>query len=105
MNIDGCLLINKILYINRLEIMEAPKRGRPKKAETEGTEKQRKGREYMRKYNSEIKAGITQLEKDEITCLEELDKIRKERKKLIEELEKTNNQAGAILKEKVGKKS
>ena len=80
--------------------MEAPKRGRPKKAPSEGTEKQKKGREY----NSEIKAGITQLEKDEIDCLEELDKIRKERKRLIEELEKANNQAGAILKEKVGKK-
>ena len=26
--------------------MEAPKRGRPKKAPSEGTEKQKKGREY-----------------------------------------------------------
>ena len=55
--------------------MEAPKRGRPRKAPTEGTDKQKKNREYMRKYNSEIKAGIAQLEKDEMNCLEELDKI------------------------------
>ena len=84
--------------------MEAPKRGRPKKAPTEGTDKQKKNREYMRKYNAEIKAGITQLEKDEENCLEELDKIRKERAKLIDQLEKANNQAGAILKEAVKRK-
>jgi len=84
--------------------MEAPKRGRPRKAPTEGTEKQKKNREYMRKYQSEIKAGITQLEKDEKDCLEELDKIRKERKKLIDELDKANKQAEGILKEKVAKK-
>jgi len=84
--------------------MEAPKRGRPRKAPTEGTDKQKKNREYMRKYNSEIKAGIAQLEKDEMNCLEELDKIRKERKKLIDELDKANKQAESILKEKVGKK-
>ena len=84
--------------------MEAPKRGRPRKAPTEGTEKQKKNREYMRKYQSEIKAGINQLEKDEINCLEELDKIRKERKKLIEDLDKANKQAEGILKEKTAKK-
>ena len=58
----------------------------------------------MRKYNSEIKAGISQLEKDEMHCLEELDKIRKERKKLIDELDKANKQAEGILKEKVSRK-
>lgn len=84
--------------------MEAPKRGRPRKAPTEGTEKQKKNRDYMRKYQSEIKAGINQLEKDEMNCLEELDKIRKERKKLIEDLDKANKQAEGILKEKVAKK-
>jgi soluble cytochrome b562 len=84
--------------------MEAPKRGRPRKDPTEGTEKQKKNREYMRKYQSEIKAGITQLEKDEMDCLKELDKIRKERKKLIDELDKANKQAEGILKEKVAKK-
>ena len=84
--------------------MEAPKRGRPRKDTTEGTDKQKKNREYMRKYNSEIKAGITQLEKDEMHCLEELDKIRKERKKLIQELDKANKQAESILKEKLAKK-
>jgi hypothetical protein len=84
--------------------MEAPKRGRPRKAPTEGTDKQKKNREYMRKYNNEIKAGINQLEKDELNCLEELDKIRKERKKLIDELDKANKQAEGILKEKVAKK-
>jgi soluble cytochrome b562 len=84
--------------------MEAPKRGRPRKGAGEGTEKQQKAREYMRKYQSEIKAGINQLEKDEMDCLKELDKIRKERKKLIEELDKANKQAEGILKEKVAKK-
>jgi soluble cytochrome b562 len=84
--------------------MEAPKRGRPRKAPNEGTDKQKKNRDYMRKYQSEIKAGINQLEKDEMNCLEELDKIRKERKKLIEDLDKANKQAEGILKEKVAKK-
>jgi len=84
--------------------MEAPKRGRPRKAPTEGTEKQQKNREYMRKYQGEIKAGINQLEKDELDCLKELDKIRKERIKLIEDLDKANKQAEGILKEKLGKK-
>ena len=84
--------------------MEAPKRGRPRKAPTEGTEKQKKNREYMRKYQGEIKAGINQLEKDELDCLKELDKIRKERSKLIDDLEKANKQAEGILKEKVAKK-
>jgi len=84
--------------------MEAPKRGRPKKAPTEGTDKQKRNREYMRKYTAQINAGISQLEKDEANCLEELDKIRKERKKLIEELDKANSQAGTILKEAVKRK-
>ena len=81
--------------------MEAPKRGRPRKAPTEGTEKQKKKREYMRKYQNEIKQGINKLEKDEINCLEELDKIRKDKKMLINELDKSNRQAEKILKEAV----
>lgn len=83
---------------------EAKKRGRPRKAPTEGTEKQKKNREYMRKYTAQINAGINQLEKDELDCLKELDKIRKERKRLIDELDNANKQAEGILKEKVGKK-
>lgn len=84
--------------------MEAPKRGRPKKSSTEGTEQQVKKREYMRKYVKEIKEGVVQLEKDEKDCLKELEKIRSDKKKLLDELEKANKQASGILKEAVGKK-
>lgn len=80
--------------------------GRPKKEDsvrplTKEDQKKEDKRKYMRKYQSEIKAGISQLEKDEKNCLDELDKIRKERTKLINELEKANIQAEGILKEKV----
>ena len=81
--------------------MEAPKRGRPRKSSDEGTEKQIKRREYMRKYVKEIKQGVVQLEKDEKDCLEELEKIRREKKKLLDDLDKANTQAGDILKEAV----
>jgi len=81
--------------------MEAPKRGRPRKSSVEGTEKQVKQREYMRKYVKEIKEGVVQLEKDEKNCLEELAKIRKDKKKLIDDLDKANIQASSILKEAV----
>lgn len=81
--------------------MEAPKRGRPRKSSDEGTEKQIKRREYMRKYVREIKQGVVKLEKDEKDCLEELEKIRREKKKLIDDLDKANIQAGDILKEAV----
>lgn len=84
--------------------MEAPKRGRPKKADTVGTESQIKQRNYQRKYQNEIKQGIAELEKAETDCLKELNKIRKDRTKLIDDLDKANRQAENILKEQVGKK-
>ena len=75
--------------------------GRPKKSDTEGTPEQIKRREYQRKYQSQIKAGIVALEKEEEDCLKELDRMRREKSKLIDELGRANEQAGAILKEKV----
>jgi hypothetical protein len=79
---------------------QAPKktRGRPRKAPDQGTEKQVKKREYMRKYVGEIKQGITQLELDEAACLKKLEEIRKERSKLIDMIENANKQAADILK-------
>lgn len=79
------------------------KRGRPRKAPNEGTDKQKQQREYMRNYVSQINNGIKQLEKDEADCLKELDRVRKEKKALIDELDKANKQASNILKEKVKK--
>ena len=84
--------------------MEAPRRGRPKKADTEGTPEQVKKRTYQRKYQSEIKRGIVELEKAEADCLKELERIRKERNKLIDDLDSAGKQAEKILKEQVGKK-
>jgi hypothetical protein len=84
--------------------MDAPKRGRPKKPATEGTAAQVKKREYQRKYQNEVKQGITELEKAEADCLKELEKIRKQRKELIDQLDKASKQASGILKEAVGKK-
>ena len=80
--------------------MEQPKKkvGRPRKAPDQGTEKQVKKREYMRKYVGEIKQGITQLELDEAACLKKLEEIRKERSKLIDMIENANKQAAEILK-------
>jgi len=79
---------------------QAPKktRGRPRKAPDQGTEKQVKKREYMRKYVGEIKQGITQLELDEAACLKKLEEIRKERSKMINMIESANKQAAEILK-------
>ena len=62
--------------------------GRPRKSDTEGTPQQIKRREYQRKYQSQIKAGIEALEKDEEDCLKDLEKMRKEKSRLIDELEK-----------------
>ena len=76
------------------------RRGRPKKADTEGTAEQVKKRQYMRDYVKEIKQGIVQLEKDELDCLKELDNMRKEKKKLINMLDEANKQAGNILTSK-----
>ena len=84
--------------------MEAARRGRPKKPDTEGTPEQVKKREYQRKYQREIKRGIVELEKAEADCLKELDNIRKERNKLIDDLDKAGKQAEKILREQVGKK-
>jgi soluble cytochrome b562 len=76
------------------------RRGRPKKADNEGTAEQVRKRQYMRDYVKEIKQGIVQLEKDELDCLKELDNMRKEKKKLINMLDDANKQAGNILTSK-----
>ena len=80
-----------------------PKAGRPRKSDTEGTPEQVVKRNYQRKYTSEIKEGIVDLEQAEKDCLEELNRIRKERNRLINMLGSANEQAGAILKEKTKK--
>ena len=77
--------------------------GRPRKSDTEGTPEQIKRREYMRKYQSQIKAGIVELEKEEADCLKDLEKMRKEKMRLIDELAKANEQATNILQEKVAR--
>ena len=75
-------------------------RGRPKKADTEGTPQQVKKRQYMRNYVSGIKQGIVQLEKDELDCLKDLERMRNEKSKLIGMLDDANKQAGDILTER-----
>ena len=55
----------------------------------------------MRKYNARIKKDVLELDKMERDCMEELDKIRKEKLRLINELEKANDQAMSILRDKV----
>ena len=45
--------------------MPAKKAGRPRKADDEGTAKQQKQREYMRRYVASINEGIKGLAKDE----------------------------------------
>ena len=77
-------------------------RGRPKKADTEGTPEQVKKRQYMRNYVSGIKKGIVQLEKDELDCLKDLERMRNEKSNLINMLDDANKQAGDILTAKVG---
>jgi len=74
-------------------------RGRPRKSDTEGDPELVERRLYQRKYQSEIKQGIVELERAEADCLKELEKIRKDRNKLINMLGTANDQAGAILKE------
>ena len=76
-------------------------RGRPKKADTEGTAEQVKKRQYMRNYVSGIKKGIVQLEKDELDCLKDLERMRNEKSNLINMLDDANKQAGDILTAKV----
>lgn len=72
-------------------------RGRPKKADTEGTPEQVKKRQYMRNYVAGIKQGIVQLEKDELDCLKDLERMRNEKSKLINMLDDANKQAEDIL--------
>lgn len=84
--------------------MDTPRgRGRPKKADTEGTPEQVKKRNYMRNYTNQIKEGIEKLELDEKDCLKELKKVRKEKKELINMLDEANKQAGSILSAKTKK--
>jgi len=76
---------------------------RPRKADTEGTPEQVAKRNYQRKYQSEVRQGIVNLEQAEKDCLKELEKIRKERNRLIGMIGSANDQASAILKEKTKK--
>lgn len=80
-----------------------PPKGRPRKTDDQGTPEQVEKRNYMRRYQSEVRQGIVDLEQAEKNCLTELDNIRKERNRLIGMLEQANNQAGSILKEKTKK--
>jgi len=85
--------------------MEAVKKrvGRPRKPDTEGNATLVEKRKYMRKYVSEIKKDIFELDKMEQECEKDLAQHKKDKKKLIDELEKANKQAESILKEKVKK--
>jgi len=78
-------------------------RGRPRKSDDQGTPDQVAKRNYQRKYQSEVRQGIVNLEQAEKDCLEELNKIRKERLKLIGMLGSANEQASSILQEKTKK--
>jgi len=82
---------------------EKKRAGRPRKEAGEGTEKQQKQRNYMRKYVASINDGIKELAKDEEECLEHLDRILKEKKKLFDDLDKANAQLLALLKERIKK--
>ncbi len=57
----------------------------------------------MRKYVESINDGIKELAKDEEECLEHLDRILKEKKKLFDDLDKANAQLLALLKERIKK--
>ncbi len=82
---------------------EKKKAGRPRKDASEGTEKQQKQRNYMRKYVASINEGIKELAKDEEECLQHLDRIIKEKKKLFDDLDKANAQLLALLNERLKK--
>jgi seryl-tRNA synthetase len=77
--------------------------GRPRKSDDQGTPEQVAKRNYQRKYQSEVRQGIVDLEQAERDCLKELENIRKERNRLIGMLGSANDQASAILKEKTKK--
>jgi len=76
---------------------------RPRKSDDEGTPEQVAKRNYQRKYQNEVRQGIVDLEQAEKDCLKELEKIRKERNRLISMIGSANDQASAILKEKTKK--
>ena len=76
---------------------------RPRKTDDQGTPEQVAKRNYMRQYQTEVRQGIVDLEQAEKDCLKELEKIRKERNRLIGMIGSANDQASAILKEKTKK--
>ena len=76
-----------------------PKVGRPRKTDAEGTPEQVEKRLYQRKYQSEVRQGIVELEIAEKNCLKELERIRADRNKLINMLGSANEQSLSILKE------
>jgi len=78
-------------------------RGRPRKSDDQGTPEQVAKRQYMRNYQNEVRQGIVDLEQAERDCLKELEKIRKERNRLINMLGSANEQASSILQEKTKK--
>jgi seryl-tRNA synthetase len=73
--------------------------GRPRKTDQEGTPEQIAKRNYQRKYQSEVRQGIVELEIAEKNCLKELERIRNDRNKLINMLSSANEQSLSILKE------
>ena len=77
--------------------------GRPRKSDDQGTPEQVAKRNYQRNYTTEVRQGIINLEQAEKDCLKELEKIRKERNRLIGMIGSANDQASAILKEKTKK--
>lgn len=87
----------------KMDMPEKRKVGRPRKEAGEGTEKQQKQREYMRKYVASINEGIKELAKDEDECLQHLDRILKEKKKLFDDLDKANAQLLGLLNERLKK--
>jgi seryl-tRNA synthetase len=76
---------------------------RPRKTDDQGTPEQVAKRNYQRNYTTEVRQGIVDLEQAEKDCLKELEKIRKERNRLIGMIGSANDQASAILKEKTKK--
>ena len=77
--------------------------GRPRKSDDQGTPEQVAKRNYQRNYTTEVRQGIVDLEQAEKDCLKELEKIRKERNRLISMIGSANDQASSILKEKTKK--
>jgi hypothetical protein len=76
-----------------------PKKGAPLKSDNIGTEKQIKARLYQRDYQAKLRTGIFELAQMEIDCDKELKQIKQDKAKLLNLLEKANNQTESILKE------